>query len=74
MSVDPATFDSLFENKVASKDIPTASGKSDREQGSEDQATSGQVTRLQKLASQVEDFVEGRGDLEGAVFAEYASR
>jgi hypothetical protein len=38
----------------------------------EDRQAQDQATRLQDLAKKVEEFVEGKGDVEGARFAEYA--
>ena len=37
----------------------------------EDRLVSEQASKLKQLASKVEDFVEGEGDLEGARFDEY---
>ena len=39
----------------------------------EDRFAKEQAARLRDLAKQVEDFVEGEGDLDGARFAEYVA-
>ncbi|KAG6892340.1 hypothetical protein C0992_000858, partial [Termitomyces sp. T32_za158] len=38
------------------------------EEGSEDRAASEQAVKLKELATKVENFVEGEGGLEGAMF------
>jgi hypothetical protein len=42
----------------------------DEEQSAEDRVASEQASRLKNLATKVEAFVEGKGDLEGATFDE----
>lgn len=40
------------------------------EESAEDRLASDQASRLKSLATKVEAFVEGKGDLEGATFEE----
>lgn len=47
-----------------------APAEEDASMDQEDQLAQEQATRLRDLAQKVEEFVEGKGDLEGAIFSE----
>ena len=68
------SFDELIAQKMGqkqsaeSKDVEMKSPRdNDR---AEDDAAEEQAKKLKNLAAKVEDFVEGEGDLEGALFEE----
>ena len=42
----------------------------DREEAEEDEVANEQATRLKRLAEKVDAFIEGKGDLSGAMFEE----
>ncbi len=75
LAIDAEDFDDLLQKSVGrgSGDTP------DRDKMDVDGSTetaeaklaSEQATRLQELASKVEQFVEGEGDMTGAIFEEY---
>ncbi|TFK23090.1 SGT1-domain-containing protein [Coprinopsis marcescibilis] len=71
LNVDAADFDTMLA-KTMNVDKPSE-GQMDIDQPekrfvSEDDVASGQAERLKDLASKVEKFVEGKGDVEGARF------
>ena len=49
---------------------PSGSPAGDASTDQEDQMAQEQAARLRNLAQKVGDFVEGKGDLEGAIFSE----
>ncbi|KAJ7655173.1 SGT1 protein-domain-containing protein [Mycena polygramma] len=70
LNVDAADFENMLETTMgSSKRQETAMQvDSNEEESTEDRLASDQASRLKSLATQVEAFVEGKGDLEGATF------
>lgn len=75
LSVDARDFENMLETTMGSsskqqqqQNIMEVDG--DEEQSAEDRVASEQASRLKNLATKVEAFVEGKGDLEGATFDE----
>jgi len=68
------SFDELIAQKMGQKqttvpkDVEMKSPQDDER--AEDEAAAEQAKKLKNLAAKVEDFVEGQGDLEGALFEE----
>ncbi len=75
LNVDAADFDAMLE-KTAGSSRDKGKGRAtdkmdvDASENEEERLAKAQAARLKDLAKQVEDFVEGEGDLEGARFAE----
>ncbi|KAF8649824.1 hypothetical protein AX16_005589 [Volvariella volvacea WC 439] len=77
LNVDPQAFDAMLDvtAKLSQRPLSSSAIDMDQTRGAstlEDHITAEQTERLQKLASQVNEFVEGEGDLEGALFADEA--
>ena len=78
LNVDSADFDAMLEGSMKQKPQesaqsdagPSGTQASDASTQQEDQLAQEQAARLRNLAQKVEDFVEGKGDLEGAIFSE----
>lgn len=75
LNVDAADFDAMLEKTAGSSRDKGKGRASDRmdvdaSEDEEERIAKAQAARLKDLAKQVEDFVEGEGDLEGARFAE----
>lgn len=75
LNVDAADFDAMLEktaggSKGKGKGTATDRMDVDASGDEEERVAKAQAARLKDLAKQVEDFVEGEGDLEGARFAE----
>lgn len=74
LNIDADMLDGMLKSRSnLAATIKTADGGSDPavdEEEDGDEMTSGQATRLQKLAGKVGAFVEGEGVLEGAKFEE----
>ncbi|KAJ6574750.1 SGT1-domain-containing protein [Mycena capillaripes] len=70
LNIDAADFENMLETTMgSSKQHETAmEADPDGEESVEDRLTSDQASRLKNLATKVEAFVEGKGDLEGATF------
>ncbi|EIW64525.1 SGT1-domain-containing protein [Trametes versicolor FP-101664 SS1] len=78
LNVDAADFDAMLEKTAGSSRDKGKGRASDRmdvdaPEDEEERIAKAQAARLKDLAKQVEDFVEGEGDLEGARFADEAS-
>ncbi|KAH9487088.1 Protein ecdysoneless-like protein [Psilocybe cubensis] len=72
LNVDAQQFEEMLEeahNKTKVK-VPSDSSamEVDGEESAEDRLASQQAKQLKDLASKVEDFIEGEGDVEGALF------
>ncbi|TFK76805.1 hypothetical protein BDN72DRAFT_754724 [Pluteus cervinus] len=67
LNVDPAELDAMLAKTMGSQ---TQFRGEAPEETNEDQMASDQAARLKKLATQVNDFVNDEGDLEGAEFAD----
>ena len=79
LNIDEVDFNAMMEAAGASKAVGqrSGSGKMDvdgnpTETLTEDDLASHQANRLKDFADKVEKFVEGKGDLEGARFEEWA--
>lgn len=78
MNVDVESVDAMLEGSLrqssqgTSQNGAAASGAQpgDASTQQDDQLAQEQATRLRELAQKVEEFVEGKGDLEGAIFSE----
>ncbi|KAI0823078.1 SGT1-domain-containing protein [Trametes gibbosa] len=78
LNVDAADFNAMLEKTVGAdnnkgKDKALDPMDVDPTEDEEERAAKAQAARLKDLAKQVEDFVEGEGDLEGARFADEGS-
>lgn len=69
LTIDAENFDEYLENVMGRNATSTKADMPDFDD-EEERVANAQAARLQELASQVEEFVEGEGDLEGARFAE----
>lgn len=71
LNIDAKDFENMLETTMGSSkqqhamDVDPADAES-----AEDRLASDQASRLQNLATKVESFVEGEGDLQGARFEE----
>ena len=76
LSIDAEDFDRMLENThgtgKTSKHDPTSMDVDDDEptRSTEDRLASQQAKQLKNLANKVETFIEGKGDVEGAIFEE----
>lgn len=76
LHVDAKEFEEMLETTHAKPKAPKNSDPnamvvdSDGHESPEDRFASEQAKQLKDLASKVEDFIEGEGDLEGALFEE----
>lgn len=78
LHLDATDFDAMLEktigrssaNKSGQEILQDAMDVDAKTNDGEDPVVKTQATRLQELASKVEEFIEGKGDLEGAQFAE----
>ncbi|KAF9535493.1 SGT1 protein-domain-containing protein [Crepidotus variabilis] len=72
LNIDAEGFDQMLEQTFHSRGkVPDSAPRPmdvDGEQNTEDQVATEQAKRLKVLASKVEDFIGGEGDLEGAEF------
>lgn len=69
MNVDAADFDDMLERtrprpQFQAMDVDSSSD------GAEERVAKGQASKLYDLATKVQKFVEGEGDIEGARFEE----
>ncbi|KAI0359104.1 SGT1-domain-containing protein [Trametes cingulata] len=75
LNVDPADFDAKLEKAAGldkGKGKATDAMDVDTPQDEDERIAKAQAARLKDLAKQVEEFVEGEGDIEGARFADEA--
>lgn len=74
MNVDAKDFDEVLERtmRAGGSTMETRAMEIDGEGGEEDKVTKEQTDKLRDLAAKVGQFVEGKGDVEGARFEEYA--
>jgi hypothetical protein len=75
LTVSAEDFDSVWQEKMRPNDAPSTSSEMDvdhspQSETGEDGVTKAQVTKLRDLASKVDAFVTGDGDVEGALFEE----
>ncbi|KAJ7042600.1 SGT1 protein-domain-containing protein [Mycena alexandri] len=69
LNVDAKDFENMLETTMGtSRQQDAMEVDPNEEQSAEDRLASEQASRLQNLASKVEEFVEGEGDLDGARF------
>lgn len=71
LDVDSGNLDNLLKNTVSGQSAGTDAMDVDQK---EEQVAQEQASKLKSLAQKVEEFVEGEGDLEGALFKEYVAR
>lgn len=74
MNVDAKDFDEMLERtmRVGDSTVETHAMDMDGGGGEEDRVAKEQTDKLRDLAAKVEQFVEGKGDVEGARFEECA--
>ena len=73
LNVDAADFDAMLEKTMGGgkgKEKAADAMEVDDPEDDEDRVAKAQAARLHDLAKKVEEFVEGKGDVEGARFAE----
>ena len=73
LDIDSADFDTMLENTLGSKSQSTETRMdvdTDENTDQEERIAEQQTAKLQEMAKKVEEFVEGKGDLEGARFKE----
>jgi hypothetical protein len=75
LTVSAENFDSVLQEKMRLNDAPSTSREMDVDhspapENGEDGITRAQVAKLRDLASKVDAFVAGEGDVEGAMFEE----
>ncbi|KAJ7129973.1 SGT1 protein-domain-containing protein [Mycena crocata] len=68
LNIDAKEFENMLEMTMGTKLQDAMEVDTKDEESVEDRLASDQASRLQNLASKVEAFVEGKGDLEGARF------
>ncbi|KAL1738670.1 SGT1 protein-domain-containing protein, partial [Schizophyllum fasciatum] len=82
LNVSADSFDAMLEERMGTStrqgddpdamDVDSKDGQAARQQAMEDKVANDEAKKLQNLASKVEGFVEGEGDLEGARFEDEA--
>ena len=75
LTVSAENFDSILQEKMRLNDVPSTSREMDVDRSpdsekGEDGITKTQVAKLRDLASKVDEFVAGEGDVDGAMFEE----
>jgi expansin (peptidoglycan-binding protein) len=70
LNIDAKDFDDMLEKTMGPKPLQGNTDVTDREVV-EDQLANEQASKLQTLAGKVEEFIEGEGTLEGALFEEF---
>jgi len=75
LNMDAGEFEQMLESTMGTKrfNVPKNSDAmdvDDQKDSAEDRLASEQAKQLKNLATKVESFVEGQGDLEGALFEE----
>jgi len=75
LTVSTENFDSILQEKMRPNDAPSTSRDIDVDHSpdsvnGEDGITKAKVAKLRDLASKVDAFVTGEGDVEGAMFEE----
>jgi hypothetical protein len=75
LTVSAEDFDSVWQEKMRPNDAPSTNREMDvdhspHSENGEDGMTKAQVAKLRELASKVDAFVTGDGDVEGALFEE----
>ena len=75
LTVSAENFDSVLQEKMRLNDTPSISRDMDVDHSPDSEngevgMTKAQVAKLRDLASRVDAFVSGEGDLEGATFEE----
>ncbi|KAL4243144.1 Ecd family protein [Abortiporus biennis] len=74
LNVDAEHLESMLERAMGSQDTSTGAPVVEMQDTiDEDVIAKEQATKLQRLAKKVEEFIEGEGDLEGALFQGEAS-
>lgn len=78
LTVSAENFDGVLQEKMRLNDAPSTSREMDvdhspNSENGEDGITNAQVAKLRDLASKVDAFVAGEGDVEGAVFEDEQS-
>ncbi|KAF8213416.1 SGT1 protein-domain-containing protein [Mycena galopus ATCC 62051] len=72
LNIDAKDFENMLETTMgSSKQQENLMELDEEEATAEERMASEQASRLKNLATKVEAFVEGKGDLEGATFEEY---
>lgn len=73
LKIDSQHFETMLELNEQKNSVRSDTMDVDMSEASEDRAASEQAVKLKELATKVENFIEGEGGLEGAMFEEYAS-
>ena len=73
MNVDAEDFEDVFAQRmgVSPHQNEHTSAQLQGQNTAEDRVAHEQASRLRNLAQKVEEFVEGEGDMEGAMFKEF---
>lgn len=71
LNIDASDFDAMLERTVGKSHTTNAEANTAMDVDDEDRVAKEQASKLQDLAKKVQDFVDGQGDLEGALFNEY---
>lgn len=72
LDIDAADFDAMLEDSFGKNSRPSENDMDvdSNGAGQEERVTEQQTAKLQEMAKKVEEFVEGKGDVEGAMFEE----
>lgn len=70
LNIDASDFDAMLDRAAGKTQSSTLDPSSAMDVDDEDRAAKEQASKLQHLAKKVQDFVDGQGDLEGALFNE----
>lgn len=70
LNIDSQIFEDMLQRASAASDETKQSDAMDVDQRSMERVPSTQTSQVRNLASKVEEFIEGEGDVEGAIFAE----
>lgn len=71
LNVDSQDFEAMLEQTMGSKSNGMDVDEPESEEAAEERIASDQALKLKELAAKVEDFVEGEGEIDGAIFDEY---
>ncbi|KAJ3868424.1 SGT1 protein-domain-containing protein [Lentinula novae-zelandiae] len=70
LNIDSQNFEDILQRASGASDETKQSDAMDVDQRSMERVPSTQTSQVRNLASKVEEFIEGEGDVEGAIFAD----
>ena len=70
LNIDSQNFEDMLQRASGAGDETKPSDAMDVDQKFMERTTTTQTSQVRNLASKVEEFIEGEGDVEGAMFAE----